>query len=328
MLYIKIVYHLKLIGIKFLFAIGFFNKLSTPRQPIARILVFHGIDIIGQTHYNSRFVSVHYFEKLLLELKKNYTFILLDDFYNQHYDTERNNLVLTFDDGLQNNVDLAVPILEKLNIPATFFLTSCPKHHEVLWPDFLDLVSFHTTKTSVIFNGKAYTKKGENEFQHHGRTLKNMCKQLSFTTIQNLYTLFDEEWQNIKSQNLAIYWQLMSLENSKNIIQNPLFSIGAHSVYHPNLVALNADDALVEMMQCKKELEDSLGIPIYQFAFPFGTYSQDLKTLAKKSGFTQLLALDYNKASDAKDQMLKNRFMINPHIGWHEQLYFIKKGSY
>lgn len=53
-----------------LFKLDMFRKLSTPKQPITRILVFHGIDTIGQTHYNSRFVSVHYFEKLLLELQK------------------------------------------------------------------------------------------------------------------------------------------------------------------------------------------------------------------------------------------------------------------
>jgi len=328
MLLKKINYRLRLLWIKTLFKLGMFRKLSTPKQPISRILVFHGLDAIGQTHYNSRFVSVHYFEKLLIELQKNYTFISLDDCYNKRFDATKNNLILTFDDGLQNNLDLAVPILEKLNIPATFFITSCPIHQDVLWPDFLDLVTYNSFKTKVIFDGKEYFKNGKNEFHHQGKTLKNECKQLPFSTIQQLFTLFDEEWQSIKTKNLDVYWQLMTLEEAKNKLQNPLFSIGAHSVHHPNLVAIKEDEANVELRQSKLELEAALGLPIYQFAFPFGTYTQELITLAKNAGYTQLLALDYNHTTDAKEETLKNRFMINPHIGWQEQLYFIKKGTY
>jgi peptidoglycan/xylan/chitin deacetylase (PgdA/CDA1 family) len=328
MLLKKINYRLRLLWIKTLLKLGMFSKLSTPKQPITRILVFHGIDTIGQTHYNSRFVSVHYFEKLLLELQKNYTFISLDDFYNQHFDASKNNLVLTFDDGLQNNIDFAIPVLEKLNIPATFFITSCPLHHEVLWPDFLDLVTYYTDKSKVIFDGKEYFKNGKNEFQHQGKTLNNVCKQLPFSTVQQLFTLFEEEWHTIKTKKLAVYWQLMSLEEAKNKLSNPLFSIGAHSVHHPNLAAIKVDEAEVELLQSKIELEITLGIPIHQFAFPFGAYTQELITLAKKVGYTQLLPLEYNRSTDALEPTLKNRFMINPHIGWKEQIYFIKKGGY
>jgi peptidoglycan/xylan/chitin deacetylase (PgdA/CDA1 family) len=327
-LFLKISYYVKLIRIKILFKLGFSQRLSASNQPITRILVFHGLDDEGQTGYNSRFISVNYFEKLLVELKKNYHFISLDDYYHQNYNPTHNNVILTFDDGLQNNIDLAIPVLEKMNIPATFFITSSALHHEVLWPDFLDLVTYYSTKTKLLFEGKEYIKSGKKEFHHQGKTLKSVCKQLPYSSIQQLYGLFDDEWQHIKTKNLTTYWQLMTLKDAKKIAQNPLFSIGAHSNHHPNLTVISHQEALLEMEGCKSALELELGTSVHQFAFPFGAYSQELITLGKNVGFTQLLALDYNNGFDTNEEALKNRFIINPHIGWQEQLYFIQKGRY
>ena len=328
MLLRKIKYRLQLIGIQSLFRLGFFELLSKPKMPIVRILVFHGIDHEGQTHLNSRFISAGYFEQLLTELQKKYNFISLDDLYLNRYDKAKSNLVVTFDDGLQNNVDLAIPLLEKLNIPATFFITTAVSHHEVLWPDFLDLVSFYTEKKTVQFNEKTYIKNKKHEFEYRGTTLKNACKHLPYSSIESIFKLFDEEWQAIKNRNLGIYWQLMSFETVKRISQHRLISVGAHSVYHTNLTTISDDELEVELKQCKRQLELATDQTIHQFAFPFGTYSDRVMAASKNAGFTQMLALDFHKPTDIMNLNLKERFMINPHIGWKEQLYYIKKGGY
>ena len=59
-------------------------------------------------------------------LKKNYNIISLSSVnqYLKNHKIPRNSIAITFDDGYQDNLINAIPILEEYNIPATFFVTS------------------------------------------------------------------------------------------------------------------------------------------------------------------------------------------------------------
>ncbi|MBZ5605972.1 MAG: polysaccharide deacetylase family protein [Acidobacteriia bacterium] len=49
------------------------------------------------------------------------------------------------------------------------------------------------------------------------------------------------------------------------------FSVGAHTVHHPDLRALPESEALREMADCKAEIEQQLGGTVTQFAYPYGS---------------------------------------------------------
>ena len=60
-------------------------------------------------------------------LKCFYNFVTLNDVLDgivQGKKLPPNSAVVTFDDGYRNNLDCALPILKRYNIPATIFLTS------------------------------------------------------------------------------------------------------------------------------------------------------------------------------------------------------------
>ncbi len=48
------------------------------------------------------------------------------------------------------------------------------------------------------------------------------------------------------------------------------FDIGAHTVTHPSLAHISADEALREVCECKSVLESRLGQEVQHFAYPFG----------------------------------------------------------
>jgi peptidoglycan/xylan/chitin deacetylase (PgdA/CDA1 family) len=48
------------------------------------------------------------------------------------------------------------------------------------------------------------------------------------------------------------------------------FTLGAHTVNHPDLCKLAYEDATREMQDCKSEIEHRLGRPVTQFSYPYG----------------------------------------------------------
>lgn len=114
---IKLKYYSKYVWRSFLLRSGG-KKFLYKSQAENRILVFHGIDEIGNKKYNSRYISQSFFEKLIKYCKLNFNIISLSDYtlsdYTlSKYKNDKLNIAITFDDGYLNNYDLAVPILNK-----------------------------------------------------------------------------------------------------------------------------------------------------------------------------------------------------------------------
>ncbi len=326
-LIIKLKYRFRLLVYKLLFKIGF-EKLLLKNRYGECIIVFHGIDKIGETKYNSRFISKDNFEELMQYFKENYNIISLNDFYAKKFKKDTLNIAITFDDGYENNYKYAIPILKKLNFPATFFITTIHDKCNFLWADFIDLVSAISTKKNVLFLGDLYKRNTRKEFVHQNKSLKDKCKYLEYNEIEKLYPLFKEEWNYITQHHYNDYYQLMNLNQIQEISKNSLFTIGSHGYYHTNLNCISFENACLEIQKSKQKIEEICQIKCNSFAFPFGTYSTELITNCKTQNFNQILLVDYNSSTDKLDETLKPRFGINPYISKKLQLLFLLKGTY
>jgi len=61
--------------------------------------------------------------------------------------------------------------------------------------------------------------------------------------------------------------------------------IGAHTLTHPKLSTLSAEDAKKEIVDSKKHLEDILGYKIKMFCYPYGDYNANVKEIVRNTGF-------------------------------------------
>lgn len=327
MLWIKIKSRVLVIFWKLLFFVGLKNLLLTKRYG-ERILVFHGIDSIGETRFNSRFFSKAYFEAFIQYILDHYNIISLDDYYAKNFKPNTLNIALTFDDGYLNNYTYAVPILEKYNIPASFYITTIHDKGRYLFTDFIDLIQFYSTKKTVLFKGNLYKKNAKKEFTHNGITLKNTVKNQNYSDIQLLYKSLNEEWNNLPKGPLQEYWKLMNIEQIKALSENPLFTIGAHGETHASLVDIPLEEAKREILNSKKTLETICNKPINEFAFPFGFYNKELTDYCQEIGYKKILLVDYNLVNDVQYDTLQNRFVMNPHLSLELQLVCLIKGYY
>jgi peptidoglycan/xylan/chitin deacetylase (PgdA/CDA1 family) len=327
MLWMRIKYRLGLLYKTVLFKLGL-GKLLLKDRYGERILVYHGIDVVGETRFNSRFISKVYFEEFIKYITTHYNVISLADFYQKKFKKDTLNIALTFDDGYLNNYKYAVPILEKYNIPACFYITTIYEKAPYLWADFLDLVSYHTEKEEIIFERNLYKKSAKREFVWNGVSMKNVAKALPYDVLKLIYEAFEDDWNALPLEDLEDYWKLMNAAQVKEIADNPLFTIGAHGETHASLVDISLEGAKLEILTSKKQLETICEQPITEFAFPFGYYNQELADYCIEIGFERLLLVDYNTKEDAKNEAWRNRFVMNPYISLEQQLACLLKGSY
>lgn len=108
------------------------RKLHNLTHPIlGRILMLHRVvehrsDDPAQRELE---VTPEFLEQTILDyLQKGYTFISIDELSSlltTHYTlSTKKNICITFDDGYQNNHDIAYPLLKRLEVPFAVYVTT------------------------------------------------------------------------------------------------------------------------------------------------------------------------------------------------------------
>ena len=115
------------------------RPIRWPNQAGA-VLVYHGLTEGPPRRINARFIDLARFESDLQYIAEHLHPVSLSNYAQGIRHPERCTVAISFDVGYRNNL-LALPLLEKYQIPATFFITaSQSKGHDLLWNDLLDLV--------------------------------------------------------------------------------------------------------------------------------------------------------------------------------------------
>ena len=234
------------------------------------------------------FVTEETFERHLDFFKKHYTIINFSDI-NQYKYTKRlppNSLIITFDDGYEDNFTRAYPILKKHDVVSTIFLaTGLLNTKQIAWWDevFSRLCELgkleregHLPKLDESLS-KIY-----NEFKINPSALfsnLNIWEQSEIQTIINLLTEHTRLSDKILlSENRFLTWQQV-------IDMHDIVNFGAHSHSHVSLNTLTTEEIEYEVSESKTAIESRLGKEVICFSYPAGHYRSDMKHLLKKTGY-------------------------------------------
>jgi peptidoglycan/xylan/chitin deacetylase (PgdA/CDA1 family) len=69
--------------------------------------------------------------------------------------------------------------------------------------------------------------------------------------------------------------------------------IGSHTMTHRNLKKLSAAEAREEIFGSKKVLEDTFGVAIKHFCYPFGGWTPAVRALVKEAGYATACTVDF-----------------------------------
>jgi peptidoglycan/xylan/chitin deacetylase (PgdA/CDA1 family) len=296
----------------------------------ARILVYHGICRTDPLRFNSLFVTQNTFESHLQFYKKYFNVVSLSDFYGQRYDPDKFTVCLSFDDGFANNYEYALPLLQEYQLPATFFITAIrAEGYDILWNDFLSIVTHYGPHTLEYRNEKYIkTTAGRYVLNTDGKALVDMLRHTGFPAKKEMMNELAPVVDFKSSPQEKDYWCQMTPAQIRELSASPLVTIGCHGYYHNDLAKIPLNLAKEELTDSKKFLEKTIGKEIRALAFPYGSYTQELREYAKQIGFDQLLATDFLFPEDAHDTTLRERLTINPYITVINQMYATVRGHY
>lgn len=302
------------------------NRHFFKRAKGARILAYHGICAKDPLRYNTLFISAKKFEAQLRFYKEYFNLVSLDEYYALDLSNDKFSLCLTFDDGFENNYKYVLPLLEKYQVPATFFVTGIRQTgSDILWNDQLSL-AYAYGPAKFIVDGHTYEKGPDKRYISNstGQLLAEILRKKSFPDKMKVL----EAIGIFKHHAADEYWKVMDEEQLKTMASSKWVTIGSHSLVHNDLVHLDPDELKSDLKLSKEYLESRIGKTIKSLAFPYGSYSPLVVKVAKEAGYSQLLATEFLLDGDANDVTLRQRLTINPFISTINQIHAIVSGHY
>ena len=242
-------------------------------RPNVVILMYHGIVSSSNSIKNWSFLDAESFLIQMRYLKKYFEIIPLSETKERlNSQSEKPAAVITFDDGYQNNYDLAFPILQKYKIPATIFLTT----GKINTSDTLHVCRLHnafetTEKNMIDWNDSRYTINKGNKVDVQNR-IKNKLKrlpnkQLGAEVRQLILKLGSDPDQQIPKDSP---YRMLDQESIKKMINSGLIDFGAHTHSHAILSRLSYDEQRNEIEQSINEVKMLTNKPCKFFAYPNG----------------------------------------------------------
>lgn len=194
---------------------------------------------------------------------------------------------ITFDDGYRDNYDVALPILQALDLPATFFIATGYLGDGVMWNDIVIEAIRNTQMLELDLTEISLGKKSVSSMQNKCELVNQLIgmwrnKPLSE---RNELALTIKRIAQVEFKD-----RIMMTHDEVRALASAGMEIGGHTMNHPVLTSSHLDDARYDIEHGKEELEKIINKPVKYFAYPSGRfgkdYDKDHVDIVKQAGFT------------------------------------------
>lgn len=253
--------------------------------------------------------------------------------------SKRPCISITFDDGYADNFYEARPLLERFDMPATFYVrTGFTEATREFVSDGLARLLLHPgslpEELSVTVGGEvlewhlgADARYGEEAFEARRRwnvteqppgqrqefystlhrllrALPDVDRQSALAELQDCAGL--DRRASASDRNMA--WTELT-----QLASGPLFEIGSHSVTHPVLARLPVVEQRREIERSKAALEERLVRPVTSFSYPYGgpsDYTHATVALVREAGFETACSNAAGSVSRRSDPLQLPRHLV------------------
>jgi peptidoglycan/xylan/chitin deacetylase (PgdA/CDA1 family) len=188
-------------------------------------------------------------------------------------DINQPTVAITFDDGFQNNHDVAFPILLESRVPATIFpVTGLIGTGDTLWFCRLNKAIAGTSLSSLEWSGRTYDLSSNTsratssaEIQEH---LKDIPHEDALSALEQIIReLGDDPNETIDERSP---YRMLSCKSIADMAKTGLIDFGAHTHSHAILRLLPLDRQRSEIDKSITRIAEWTGRPCRFFAYPNG----------------------------------------------------------
>ena len=219
-------------------------------------------------------ITPEFLDATILQVKKaGYEIISLDELGNrmQRKQFDRKFAVFTLDDGYVDNYTDAWPIFKKHQIPFAIYLaTGFPEGQVVLWWTILEQIILDNDQVSVEVAGEQFelptqtTAEKYKAFDQIYWSLRKQSHQVLYAEFAKIMDAYHFDWQALCRQ-VSLTWSMIHEMN-----QDPLVTIGAHTVHHYALSRLDEAQMRTEITESCDAIEQQLKEAPQHFTYPYG----------------------------------------------------------
>lgn len=234
---------------------------SELRRDAVAIFLFHGV-IPRQVHrvrnYTKKHLVADEFEACLRNLAEHGKALSMSEalaIFAGAAPLAPNSFVITFDDGFENNLTVAAPLLRKYRIPAMFYVcSSFVEENRASWTDQLEHAFEHAPgavqeKIAALDKMRSYVKSNPDvDPYEYARSVIGAAGAP------------DDRWLD----------QKLSWAQVRELDQDELFDVGAHGHSHRILAYLPEEELRFEVEKSIALLGRAIGRAPEHFSYPEG----------------------------------------------------------
>jgi peptidoglycan/xylan/chitin deacetylase (PgdA/CDA1 family) len=252
---------------------------------------------------------------------------------------KKRSIAITFDDGYADNYLTACPLLIRYQLPATFFVVSgnVGLTQKFWWDELADilLLSDQLPKffSLIMPDGTRLDANLESEQQltpalrqQHQRWRVSHAappteRAALFYRIWHCLRPLVASAQQVLLQELRAWasqpvharpaYHSISLKQLRELSENPLFTIGAHTVTHPALASHSTTVQEHELAASRQTLCKAIGQPIELLAYPYGSHSCETASIAAQVGFKAAFTTESRLVTNTDEIYTLGRFQVN-----------------
>lgn len=287
-------------------------RMLAPRGPRSRlsVLIFHRV-LRGPDPLRPGEPDTRAFEAQMHWVSRWFNVLPLGDAVQglSTGDLPERPLAITFDDGYADNCTLALPILRRLGLHATFFIASGFLNGGRMWNDtIIEAIRAHQAP-ALDLNQLALGKHITATVEDKQRCIGDLLGALKYRG--------PEERTGLANGIARIVGRsppedlMMTSQQVAELHRNGM-TIGAHTVSHPILLGVPTIQARSEIVTNKNDLERIIGSPITLFAYPNGIPNRDYGLehvkMVKELGFDGAVSTAWGASRAGSDVFQIPRF--------------------
>ncbi|MFD2515167.1 polysaccharide deacetylase family protein [Pontibacter locisalis] len=313
------------------------------KEPKALVLMYHRV-VETDTDIWDIAVSPSNFEQQLQILQESDNVISLAELAKKvvQRNINKNYIAITFDDGYSDNYISAKPLLEKYDMPATFFITSSNvDKDDAFWWDELELLILHSKHLPSSFfmaigeDSIEFDLLEDAQLTDEQSKVNAAWKACDEAPPSRRCALFLRLWQCLKplpqeeqQQHLVKIrnWagavdptpealKSITAEQLKIMSNHKLFDIGAHTLSHPALASHSLGYQKQEILGSKSDLHAITGREISLLAYPYGNYNAETLKAAAETNFEAAFTTEEKLVTNKSNRYALARYQVKNWTG-------------